>query len=122
MQESKESKWNEYRKLSLYLHDRLGPDHPETIKAICLSLEYAPEEIQEEVRAMAKSMGLIPEKSVGFNEKGEELYALKDIAECAGMSMKEAERAMNDLLAVRKEAGLETEIIQLGYDGSGALH
>lgn len=89
----------------LDLVDQLGANHPETIRAMMLSLELAPDEIKDEMSAMAAEMDLIPEAS-GYLDDGTPMYSLNDMAEKMGISIDEAEKRLQAFMADRETIGL----------------
>lgn len=102
--------------LHLELVDKLGAEHPEAIKAMQLAMEYAPQELQDDMHNKAIEMGLIPSSPSGYLSTGEAIYSLNAIAECLDMPIKEAERRIEQMLRDRQELGLDTSgVIRLGY-------
>ena len=89
----------------LWLVETLGMDHPDTQRAMMVSLELAPPHIHAMMGDMARDMGLIPETD-GYLDDGSPMYRLEDIAERLGVSPAEAEEAMHKMLAEREALGL----------------
>jgi hypothetical protein len=89
----------------LRLVDTLGMDHPDTMRAMMLSMELAPAHIRDEISTMAHEMGLIPDAD-GYLEDGSPVFRLEDIAMRLGVSPAEAEETMHKMLAEREYLGL----------------
>ena len=87
------------------LVETLGMDHPDTMRAMILAMELAPDELADEMTDMAQEMGLIPEAG-GYLEDGSPMYRLEDIAERHGVSLAEAEETLHKMLAHREALGL----------------
>ena len=89
----------------LRLVDTLGMDHPDTMRAMMLAMELAPDELKDEMADMAREMGLMPEAD-GYLDDGSPMYRLEDVAKRLGVSLAEAEEAMHKMLAEREALGL----------------
>lgn len=89
----------------LRLVESLGMDHPDTQRAMMVSMELAPPHIHAMMGDMARDMGLIPEAD-GYLADGTPLYRLEDIAERLGIPPDEAEAALQSMLAEREGLGL----------------
>ena len=87
------------------LVDTLGMDHPDTMRAMMLAMELAPDELKDEMADMAREMCLMPEAD-GYLEDGSPVFRLEDIAERLGVSPEEAEEAMHKMLTEREALGL----------------
>jgi hypothetical protein len=92
----------------LQLVETLGDDHPLTLKAMRRAIDLAPPEIQEQLTTNAKELGLIPKQPWGHVD-GEPVYRLEDIANTLGISMEEAQQALESMLKEREELGLSNE-------------
>ncbi|ABI59740.1 hypothetical protein [Nitrosomonas eutropha] len=90
------------------LLETLGEDHADTIRAMMLAMELAPEELKDEMMDKAQEMGLIPEIS-GYLEDGTPMVRLEDIAKRLGLSPEQAEEAMHKMLADREALGLSND-------------
>jgi hypothetical protein len=91
-----------------HLSKTLGHDHDITKQAFAVVFHLAPEEFVLEVHKTAVEMNLVPEIR-GYLEDGTPMYSLNDIAAKHGISIEEAERTMNEMLASRKAAGLPSD-------------
>lgn len=87
------------------LSSTLGHDHEITKDAFTVLFSLAPEEYVDEAYKIAVEMDLLPEAE-GYLEDGSPMYKLDDIAAKIGITIEEAEQSMNEMLAVRVEAGL----------------
>jgi len=87
-----------------YLSKTLGPDHDITKNAFIVLFSLAPDEYVDEAHKIAVEMDLIPD-STGYLEDGTAIYRLDDIAAKLEIPIEEAEHAMHEMMAVRKEAG-----------------
>jgi hypothetical protein len=67
----------------LRLVETLGMDYPDTMRAMMLTMELAPEELKNEVADMAREMGLMPEAD-GHLDDGSPMFRLEDTAERLG--------------------------------------
>lgn len=92
-------------KRHLRLVDTLGMDHPDTMRAMMLSMHLAPKALQDEFLDMTRKMGLLPE-TCGYLEDGSPMVRLEDVAERLGISLAQAEEAMRKILAEREALGL----------------
>jgi|GEM_PF-458634 len=92
----------------LQLVETLGMDHPDTMQAMMLAMELAPEELKNKMADKTQEMGLIPEIS-GYLEDGTPMVRLEDIAERLGLSPEQAEEAMHKMLANREALGLSND-------------
>lgn len=87
------------------LVDALGMDHPDTKRAMMLAMELAPPELMEEIRQVAREMGLVPEPD-GYLADGSPVYRVDAVAKLHGMSQEEAEAILGDVTAEREALGL----------------
>lgn len=87
------------------LVETLGMDHPETMRAMMLAMDCAPEEFIDEVFAEAQEMNLIPEAD-GYLEDGTPMIRLSDLAARLGIPPEEAEGRLLELMAEREALGL----------------
>ena len=74
----------------------------------------APKWFQDEANEMAVEMGLIPKNPSGYNDLGEPIYTLHDLAKTLGIEYEEAEERLHELLAQRDAAGLSNAGIVAG--------
>jgi hypothetical protein len=63
----------------LELNEKLGEDHPETVRALILSIKLAPEDIRKYLIVKTRELGLIPKD--GCIDDWKPMCALKDVAE-----------------------------------------
>lgn len=89
----------------LRLVESLGADHPDAIRALQRAMLLASPSMHEFMGREAQAMGLIPD-AVGYTEDGAPVYALEDVAAKLGVSMEEAQEAMDTAQADRAELGL----------------
>ena len=94
----------------LHLVETLGEDHPDTMTAMMLAMEYAPQALKDEIHAEALKLDLIPQAD-GYLENGEPVYRLEDVAAKLGVSHDEARSTLNRLMTERSAAGLGTVMI-----------
>lgn len=88
--------------------EQYGEDHPITEQALILTMHYTPEHIKAEMNAKAKELNLLPPVS-GYNDDGEPMYSLEDIAKHFGISFEEAEQKLLSLMDNRQRVGLANE-------------
>ena len=91
--------------VQLRLVEALGIDHPESMRAMVLAIELAPEELKNKMADVAREMGLMPEAN-GYLDDGSPIFRLEDIAARLGMSIAEAEEAMHKMFTDREALGL----------------
>ena len=94
----------------LHLVETLGEDHPDTMRAMMLAMEHAPQALKDEIHAEAVKLDLIPQAD-GYLENGEPVYRLEDVAAKLGISMDEARATVNKLVTERSAARLDTVLI-----------
>lgn len=100
----------------------LGDDHPIARRLWLLVEHTAPEWFKDEMRDMARDMGLIP-TSRQCNDQGEPIVTSAELAAHLGMSEEEAEAAIERLIADRKALGLPTAgITRASGDKLHGLH
>lgn len=85
-----------------------GEHHPITEQAFLLKLHYTPEHIKAEMDAKAKELNLLPPPS-GYTDDGEPMYRLEDIAKHFGISFKEAEQQLLQMMNNRQQVGLSND-------------
>lgn len=86
----------------------LGEDHP-TARRLWLIVEAtAPEWFKAEMGAIARNMGLLPE-AYGYDDDGQRLYSLDDLAAKLGITPDEARQAVEAMKADREALGLPTD-------------
>lgn len=85
--------------------ESLGEDHPDTLRAMMLALDLAPQELKDEMTAKARELGLIPEAR-GYLDDGTPMFRLEDVAERLGLSPAEAEDALREMMNERRSLGL----------------
>ena len=95
----------------LHLAETLGMDHPDTMRAMLLSMDLAPPHIHAEMGNKARGLGLIPEADA-YLADGTPMYRLEDIAERLGIPPDEAEAALQSMLAEREALGLSNAGIE----------
>ena len=93
-----------------HLVETLGDRHPATTMAMMVLMELVPDELKTMMHDKAKEMGILPEPD-GYLEDGTACYRLEDVASNLGMTIEEAQLAMDDFLAARGAAGLDTILI-----------
>lgn len=86
----------------------LGDDHPITRRLWILVEHTAPPWFQDEMRRVAKDMGLIPQPRM-CNDDGEPMFSVAELASHMGMSIEEAEAAIERLIADRRASGLPVD-------------
>lgn len=94
----------------LRLEESLGPDHPDTVRALQRAMLLAPPSMLDFVGREAKAMGLIPEAD-GYTEDGTPVYRLEDVAAKLDISAQEAQEAMDTLLQDSAALGLPCTLI-----------
>lgn len=62
---------------------------PEAAALMVEMMQYLPQEVQDQMHAMAVEMGLMPEKPSGYLEDGTPLYDLRETAKNLGVSDEE---------------------------------
>jgi hypothetical protein len=92
----------------LRLVETFGDDHPDTLRAMILSMELAPPHIHAWMGEKARELDLMPEAD-GYLDDGSPMFRLDDIAERLGVSPAEAEEAMHKMLAEREALGLSND-------------
>ncbi|MGR6034143.1 MAG: hypothetical protein ACU4EQ_07280 [Candidatus Nitrosoglobus sp.] len=94
----------------LALVETLGEGHPDTMRAMLLAMELAPDEIKQQISDKARELDLLPD-AMGYLEDGTPMYRLNDIAEKTGASIEEAEATLKELMAEREALGLSNEVM-----------
>lgn len=94
----------------LRITERLGIGHPESKKAMMLSMSLAPEAMMVEIGAIAEEMGLIP-GATGYLDDGSPVFALEAVAMKAGLTPQEADASIKEFMAATEEIGLPTVLI-----------
>jgi hypothetical protein len=89
----------------LHLLETLGDEHPDTLRALMVSMELAPHHIHVMMSEKARQLDLIPD-ATGYLEDGTPLYRLEDIAERLGVSPEEVEESMHQIRSDRETMGL----------------
>lgn len=92
------------------LLETLGENHPATTMAMMVMMELAPEPLKQELLTKAREFGMLP-KPDGYLEDGTPAYCLEDIAKKLGISLKDAQIAMDEFLEASGAAGLDTILI-----------
>ena len=87
----------------------LGDDHPITRRLWLLVVHTAPSWFLDEMSAMAKDMGLIPE-ATACDDTGQRFYSLDALAAKVGVSPDEVRQQMAMLQAEAAAAGLPDAI------------
>lgn len=67
------------------ISNHVGDDHPEACRALAEVMRLAPPEIQAQLTAKAREMGLMPDAD-GYTENGEALFTLETVAKHFGVS------------------------------------
>ncbi len=94
----------------LHLVETLGEDHTDTMTALMLAMESAPESFKDLMHVEAVRLDLIP-KADGYLEDGQPVYRLEDLAAKLGVSVQEAQATLDRLMTERSAAGLDTILI-----------
>ena len=94
----------------LHLVETLGEEHPDTMTAMMLAMEYAPQALKDDMHAEAVKLDLMPQAD-GYLENGEPVYRLEDVAAKLGVSVQDARATMDKLMVDRSAAGLDTILI-----------
>lgn len=94
----------------LLLVETMGLDHPNTTRALQLSMSLAPPSMMAFLAETAKEMGLIPE-ALGYTEDGQPVFSLEAIAAKLDMSVHEAKAAMDGMLEDRAALGLPAALV-----------
>ena len=87
----------------------LGDDHPITRRLWLMVVHTAPSWFLDEMSAMAKGMGLIPEPCA-CDDTGQRFYALDALAEKLGIPADEVQQHMAELRADAAAMGLSDAI------------
>ena len=67
---------------------------------------HAPQEFKDIAASMAKEVGLMPKKPYGYNDAGEAMYSMEQMAAQVGITLEEAEEHMREVMAARERMGL----------------
>lgn len=86
----------------------LGRNHPIARRLWLLVEEVSPEWFREEMRTIARDMNLLPD-TWGYDDDGERLYSVDDVAAKVGKSREEVQRDVEQMIAERKALGLPTD-------------
>jgi hypothetical protein len=86
----------------------LGENHPTARRLWLLVETTAPEWFRAEMNAVAKEMGLLP-ATYGYDDDGQRMYSLDDIAANLGITPDEARQAVEKMKADREALGLPTD-------------
>ena len=89
----------------LRLVESLGADHPDATRALQRAMLLSPPSLMDFMGREAQAMGLIPEAD-GYTEDGAPVFSLEAVAAKLGVSMEEAQEAMDTAQADRAELGL----------------
>ena len=99
---------------TLHLYDRLaqthGDQHPQAQAALMRLFDLAPPELQAQMAAKARELGLIPDAG-GYLADGTPVYRLEDVAKQLGLSESEAQASITQFMAERESMGLQTRAI-----------
>ena len=86
----------------------LGEGHP-TARRLWLIVEAtAPDWFRDEMAAIAQQMGLLPD-AYGYDDDGQRLYSLDDLATKLGITPGKARQAVEKMKADREALGLPTD-------------
>ena len=77
----------------LHLDETLGKGHPETIAATAHALSLASQDFHDFMTAKMRELDLVPE-AFGYTADGQAVFRIEDIAAKLGMSLEEAQDAM----------------------------
>ncbi len=89
----------------------LGEDHPTARRLWLLMEATAPEWFRAEMSATAKEVGLLPVTCCGYDDDGQRMYSLDDIAANLGITPDDARRAVEKMKADMEALGLSTDCI-----------
>lgn len=95
----------------------LGDDHPIARRLWLLACATAPEWFREEMRTIARDMGLIP-TARHCDGDGNPVFTLAEVAAQLGVSVEQAEATYRKMLAERRALGLPIDDVQI----TGAIH
>lgn len=95
----------------------LGDDHPIARRLWLLVEATAPEWFREEMRTIARDMGLIPPPR-HCDGDGNPVFALAELAAHLGVTVEEADAAYRKMLADRRALGLPID----GFQTIGEIH
>jgi hypothetical protein len=82
-----------------------GENSPEQRRAMALLMDVSPPHILDEIHDIACEIGLMP-KASGCLDDGTQMYSLDEIASSLGIPPKEAEKALQEMMAERESLGL----------------
>lgn len=86
----------------------LGHDHPLVRRLWLIVVTTAPDWFQDEMLRVAKDMYLLPKPRM-CDDNGEPMFSVAELASHMGMSIEEAEAAIERLIADRKALGLPVD-------------
>ena len=89
----------------LRITEALGHDHPEAKRAMQRAMALAPRTLRDEFHKMAKELDLIPEPD-GYTEDGQPVVSLEAVAAQLGMTLKEAQAHVDEMLVEMEAAGV----------------
>lgn len=67
---------------------------------------HAPQEFKDMAASMAKEDGLMPEQPYGYDDNGEPVYSIEQMAAQVGITLEEAEEHAKQFMAARERMGL----------------
>lgn len=79
---------------------------PEGIALFSEIMIHAPESFKDIASAMAKEMGLMPEQPYGYDDNGQPVYSMEQVATQVGITLQEAEDHAKKLMEARERMGL----------------
>lgn len=94
----------------LRITEALGQDHLQAKRAMQRAMALAPRSVLDEFHKMADELGLMPEPD-GYLEDGQPVVSLQAMAAQLGLSMKEAQACMDEMLADMEDAGVSVQLI-----------
>ena len=92
----------------LALVETLGENHPDTIKAMRRAMLLSPPSLNALMADKAREMGMMPDAD-GYLDDGAPVFTLESVAARLGISMEDAQEAMDAMLADSAALGLPTE-------------
>ncbi|MDD2712583.1 MAG: hypothetical protein PHU77_06640 [Simplicispira sp.] len=94
----------------LRITEALGQDHPHAKRAMQRVMALAPRSLMDELHKMADELGLMPEPD-GYLEDGQPVVSLQAVAAQLGISLEEAQKGMDEMLAELEAAGVPVQTI-----------
>ena len=67
---------------------------------------HAPQEFKDLAASMAKEVGLMPQQPYGYDDNGEAVYSIEQMAAQVGITLKEAKEHARAFMATRERMGL----------------